>query len=179
VFNLKEKYEECIKKRSLKKTEPSKDIAKKELDEAQYDLNKANSSFNLQDYKWTEIKAYYSCFHAARSLLFLIGLKERSHYCIYVALSLIFKEYFTEEELSNYKNELERRELADYYASYSKEEASSSKNFAKNFFQRVKELYNKLKDLDSKDLIDIRDSMKLEVLRKKKEEKKNTNQNAN
>lgn len=148
-----------------------KHVAEKELKEAEYDLNMAHSTFNLNDFKWVEVKAYYACFHAARCLLFLIGLKEKSHFCVYAALSTIFNKYFTKEDLENYKKAIQRRQLADYYASYSREEAESSIEFSEAFINKIKILYEKLKNLDLNLLKKIRDSLSLNALDKEKQGK--------
>ena len=169
MSRLKEAYENCLEKNQLRNIDPAKHVAAKELKEAEFDLEEAHKSFENQNYKWPVIESYYSCFHAARCLLFLIGLKEKSHFCVYAALSAVFNEYFGNEELENYKKAMQRRELADYYASYSKEEAESAINFTEKFIKKVKILYEKLKNLDSRLLRKIRDSLSLKVLDEEKQ----------
>ena len=51
----------------------------RELTEAKGDLDSAKKSLLESDFKWTIIKAYYSMFHACKSLLFSAGYVEKSH----------------------------------------------------------------------------------------------------
>lgn len=55
-------------------------------------------------FRWAFIAAYTSMFHAGRAILYRDGVKERSHYCIYVYLrekysGKIEAKYFSELDL--------------------------------------------------------------------------------
>lgn len=74
--------EECFKKGLLKKSFPQKDLAKKDLKQADFFLKEAEELLDLNKKQIAAISLYNAFFHTARSLLFKDGIKERSHYCI-------------------------------------------------------------------------------------------------
>jgi len=43
-------------------------------------LEHAKTSFEQNDYKWSIIKSYYAVFHSTKAIIFLMGLKEKSHF---------------------------------------------------------------------------------------------------
>lgn len=65
--------EECLKEGFLKRIKKDSKLIQKEIEEAEYDLEKARKALSERDCKWTIIKADYSMFHAARALLFSLG----------------------------------------------------------------------------------------------------------
>ena len=79
---------ECLEKGYLTKIEPDKELIKKEIEESEYDFEKAKKTFDDKDYKWSIIKSYYAMFHVARALLFKLGLKEKRHFAISVVFIL-------------------------------------------------------------------------------------------
>ncbi len=66
----------------LKKIEPNKDMAKKSIKQAEFFLKESHDLINLKKYEISTLSLYNSFFHAARALLFLDGIKERSHYAV-------------------------------------------------------------------------------------------------
>ena len=71
-------FDECLKKRMLVRIAPDRRLAEKEMSVAKEDLCKARHTFEADmDYKWSIVKAYYAMFHAARALLYAIGLREK------------------------------------------------------------------------------------------------------
>jgi len=150
-------YKKCLEEGGLVKIEPSRHIAEKEIKEAKYDFEKSTESIDKEDFKWTEIKAYYCCFHALRALLFLIGLREKGHYFTFIALKEVLGKFFSKEDIEKYSNQLKRRELADYYSAYSKEEAHASIEFAEDFLFKAEKLLNSLKNKNSEELKKLRD----------------------
>ena len=83
---------ECIEKGYLKKIEPDPKIIEKEITEADYDLERAKHALEEKDFKWCIIKSYYSMFHAARAVLFSLGLKEKRHFAVQVVLEDLIKK---------------------------------------------------------------------------------------
>lgn len=67
-------------------------LTTKTLGTAQRDPERAEKTFNDKDYKWTTIQSYYSMFHSARALLFAKNYRERSHYCLIVAMRALYVE---------------------------------------------------------------------------------------
>jgi len=65
-------------------------LGEKELSIAQSDLSDAKAGFENQRSKWSTIQAYYAMFHTARALIYSRGYREKSHYCLAVALKSLF-----------------------------------------------------------------------------------------
>ena len=61
---------ECLEKGYLVRITKKEDLIKKELEEAEYDLDKAKKSFDDEDFKWSIVMSYYTIFHSGRALLF-------------------------------------------------------------------------------------------------------------
>ena len=82
-MNLKDCYDQGLLKRM--RTQP--EAAKKEIAKAKDYLGKASKNYDMKIYDITIVAAYTAMFHAARSLLFMDGIKERSHVCIVLYLN--------------------------------------------------------------------------------------------
>lgn len=121
------KIDELIQKGKLKKGSYSDEMCKKEYIVAKKDLEFAKSSFEIENYKWATIQAYYAIFHGVRALLYKSGYREESH----AALKIAFKELYIKPEIlsQDVYNTLERgmnlREMADYKENYSQSGASN------------------------------------------------------
>lgn len=136
---------ECIEKRFLAKIKPAPDLVKKELDEADYDYEKAEKAFSDKDWKWAIVKSYYCMFHAARAVLFSLGLKETRHFAIGIVLEDLSKKGKLESKYVNYFDAaVSSREDADYHYSYSHDTAGHTLELAEEFLERMKELLEKL-----------------------------------
>jgi uncharacterized protein (UPF0332 family) len=72
------------------------------LEIAGKNLEDAKKQVDAGLFRWAFIAAYTSMFHAGRALLYRDGVKERSHYCIYIYL----KEKYSEKIEAKYFNEL-------------------------------------------------------------------------
>ncbi len=86
-------FDDCLKKGKILLFPLAKKLVTKELGIAQQDLTTAQKSIKQKDYKWATIQAYYAMFHAARTLLYLKGYREKSHYCLMLAM----KEFYVSE----------------------------------------------------------------------------------
>ena len=75
-------FNDCLKRGKIVAFPAAKKIVAKELSIAEQDLETAQKSIKQKDYKWATIQAYYSMFHAARTLLYHKGYREKSHYCL-------------------------------------------------------------------------------------------------
>lgn len=73
---------ECFEKGLLAKTNPDRDLALKSVRQAEYFLEKTQTLVNKGEDEIAILPLYNSFFHAARALLFLDGVKEKSHFCI-------------------------------------------------------------------------------------------------
>ncbi|MBU2638089.1 MAG: HEPN domain-containing protein [Nanoarchaeota archaeon] len=126
----------CIEKRFLAKIKPAPDLVKKELGEADYDYESAEKAFSDKDWKWAIVKSYYCMFHAARAVLFKLGLKETRHFAIGVVLEDLSKKGKLESKFVNYFNAaVSSREDADYHYSYSEDTAEHTLEIAEDFLK--------------------------------------------
>ena len=137
----------CLKEGYLTRIKPNQnDLIKKEINEAEYDLEKAKESFKEEDFKWSIIKAYYVIFHISKALLFKLGYKEKRHFAIGVVLEELNKEGKLEIEYINYfKAAIPSREDADYHYIYSKDNAEYIIENAEEFIERILKLIKTLK----------------------------------
>lgn len=74
--------DECFEKGLLKKIEKNKKIALGDVLQAEFFLNEGFDLIHLKKSEMAVIALYNSVFHAARSLLHINGVKEKSHYCL-------------------------------------------------------------------------------------------------
>ena len=83
-------FEDCLKKNKLSKFAGARKLVKRELATAEEDLKAAQESLKQDNDKWATIQAYYAMFHTARALLYSRGYREKSHYCLIVAMKALF-----------------------------------------------------------------------------------------
>ena len=135
-------FEACLKKNKIKEFSRGKALVAKDLKTAQEDLEVAEDSFNNKKYKWSTVQSYYSMFHSARALLYAKNYRERSHYCLIVALRTLYVE--TRLLPLSLIEALQRgkrlREDADYYSRWSEEGAEFVLKVAKDFLKKAREL---------------------------------------
>lgn len=118
-----------------------RDLIEKEFVEAKYDLGKAERAFEEDDFKWSIVKSYYSMFHAARAVLFSLGLKEQRHFAIRVVLEdLSARGKLEGRFVSDFSAALGAREDADYRYTYTQETAAYLLESAGDFLARTKKL---------------------------------------
>lgn len=136
------KFDKCIENRGLVKEDIADDMILKEIDAAEHDLSRAKETLEQGDSKWATIQGYYSMFHSARALIFSKGYRERSHYCLRIAVKELF--VFTNELKSEFIDFLEDakslREQADYGLSYYPSGAKETIDNASRFLEKAKEL---------------------------------------
>ena len=134
---------ECLEKGYLVKIKAKEDLIKKEMEEAEYDFDKAKKAFDNEDYKWSIVMSYYTMFHAARALLFKLGFREKRHFAISVVLEELNKKGKIERKYINYFNAaISSREDADYRYTYSIRIAEDNLIIAEDFKEKIKELIN-------------------------------------
>ena len=106
--------ETLIEMGMLSGIEQDAELAEKEWKECELDLKEAEKELGEGGNKWAIIKAYYSMFHAAKAVLFLLGLKERSHYAVGEALLSLSEEGRLESSYSDgFKGAMSERQGAD------------------------------------------------------------------
>lgn len=128
-------FKDCLKKQKIKKFSRGKALVNKELKTAEDDLKTAKESFNNENYKWTTIQCYYSMFHSARALLYSKNYRERSHYCLTVALRVFYGEmgFLSIDLIEGFQKAKTLRENADCYDQWSKLGAEALLDIAKKF----------------------------------------------
>ena len=77
------KLKECFDKRLLVKIKPSSNKAKQSLVSARGSLRKARDNIKINNMDVAVVMAYTAMFHSFRALLFINGIKERSHICLF------------------------------------------------------------------------------------------------
>ncbi len=101
-------------------------------------MEKARKAFKDEDYKWCIIKAYYSMFHAAKSVLFKLGYSKKRHIAVLIVLEdLERKGEISSEFITDFKASMTSREDADYHYSYSKEIAEHEIKTAEGFLDEI------------------------------------------
>jgi len=128
-------FEKCLKDRKIIPFPRAKRLALKELAAAEEDLAEARDRSCHGKYKYATINAYYAIFHAARALIYSKGYRERSHFCLAVALDAVFvdKGLLKGRYVRILQDTMALREDADYGGSFSKEGAFISISNAEEF----------------------------------------------
>ena len=141
-------FEFLVAMGSLARIEPSPELCEKEMEESEYDLQAARRCLSENDAKWSIIKSYYSMFHGAKGVLFLIGFREKTHRGVADALDVLCREGKLESGFANdFRAALGAREGADYSYKHPKETAESLLEMADEFCARMRKL---AKTLDKK-----------------------------
>ncbi|MBI5046457.1 HEPN domain-containing protein [Candidatus Micrarchaeota archaeon] len=138
--------QDCFVKGQLKKSPSDIGKAKSSLKIAENKLNAASIQIENSLYDWAFIAAYTSMFHSARALLFKDGIKERSHFCLF----LYVKETYRGKIEAKYLHELDilrEQRHAIFYGDEDvhvkevrKVEAESAVSTARGFLEVVKKL---------------------------------------
>jgi uncharacterized protein (UPF0332 family) len=81
-------------------------------------------------------------YHAARALIYSEGYRERSHYCLYVALQELFVDRgkLTPDLVESFRYAMSLRETADYRSDFSEEGALLVIERAEMLLRRAKEI---------------------------------------
>lgn len=133
-------FQKAIEKKRILPFSQGKRQVKKELREAENDLEEARNRFNNEKYKYATINGYYSMFHSARALIYSKGYREKSHYYLLVALNSLFVEtgLLAEEIASEFHDAMILREDADYHGNFTKEGAETVLKAAEEFLSIAK-----------------------------------------
>lgn len=144
-MGTKVEFEKCLKKNSLRISADAKHWVKKELDAAKNDLQVAEESLEKESYKWSTIQSYYAMFHTARALLYAKGYREKSHYCLRIAIEVLYVEPgdIPQHMINAFEVAKELRENADYEGHFSESGAEKLVAAARGFLQHTKKLLNK------------------------------------
>lgn len=83
-------FDDCLKRKKIVRFPVARKLAARELDVAKADLAVSRQSLKQKNYKWATVQACYTMFHAARTLLFHKGYREKSHYCLILAMKAFY-----------------------------------------------------------------------------------------
>ena len=121
-------FNRCLERGRIVRVDIDKEMIKRELSSADYDLEKAEGSLKGSDFKWAAIQAYYSMFHVAKGLVLSRGYREKSHYCLMIAIEELFIKpgLIKADLLSDFEMCLSIRHEADYGLEYSPDQSRSS-----------------------------------------------------
>ncbi|MBN2462543.1 MAG: HEPN domain-containing protein [Dehalococcoidia bacterium] len=136
---MNQEFKQCLESRKIVPFARGRNLVKKELSVARSDLSDAKSGYENQRYKWSTIQAYYAMFHAARSLIYSRGYREKSHYCLATSLRALFVEEGQMEArfVRDFLNAMSLRESADYEAKFSAEGAKAVIASAEGFIEKA------------------------------------------
>jgi len=117
-------------------------LVDKELNSARSDLEDAKFGLEHSRFKWSTIQGYYSMYHAARALIYSEGYRERSHYCLLIALQELFVDrgILDPDLLESFRNSMKLRETADYRSDFSEEGALLVTKRAERLLRRAEEV---------------------------------------
>jgi len=135
-------FEKCLKNRKIVSSPGIQVETKPEFKAAVEDLKDAKALFRQNRFKYATIAGYYSLFHSARALLYSKGYREKSHYCLRVAIAELFvKEKILDFNFLDFFDEaIGLREAADYENVFSKDGAKRVIKNAEKFLSTVKEI---------------------------------------
>lgn len=135
----------CLEKGKIVSFDKGPSLVSKELDSAHDDFLSSKDSYERGNFKWATIQAYYSMFHVARSLIYAHKYREKSHYCLVIALeNLYVKSGLIEKNIiENLILGKEMRESADYRHNFTKEGANSLITAADEFLSIAEKLMRK------------------------------------
>ena len=139
-------FEKCLTARKLIHAEAAKKLSANELLEAERDLQDAEDSFRSKKVKWATVQAYYSVFHALRSLLYAAGYRERSHWCTLVGVEELYvrrQKLLNKKDIRKAHHTMNLREDADYSSAYSEDGARMAVENARAFLKKVKAILGK------------------------------------
>lgn len=135
-------FKDCLKRGKIKEFSKAKSLIPKEFDSAKSDLKTAQDSIKQENYKWATIQAYYSMFHTARALIYSRGYREKSHYCLIVALRTLFvaEKLLDVRLVEAMQTAKTLRENADYASEFSKSSAKALVEKAQLFLKKSEEI---------------------------------------
>jgi len=138
-------FQDCIRERLLRKIPRSREAAGSSLKAADRWIDEAAKSLSSEAFNASALSSYLAMFHSARAILFLDGYREKSHYCIaryleekYVKNRLLEVRWV---ELLDHQRELRHASQYDVGFFTSEDEAKNTLETAKQFVERMKQLY--------------------------------------
>ena len=139
---MNQEFKQCIENKKIIPFATGKKMVNKEIAVAQSDLSEAKAGYENERYKWSTVQAYYAMFHAARALVYSKDYREKSHYCLVIALRALFVDEgkMDAQSVRDLLNAMNLRESADYDAEFSQSGAKAVIESADKFIQKTIEI---------------------------------------
>jgi len=139
---MNQEFKQCIENKKIIPFATGKKLVNKEIAVAQSDLSEAKAGYENERYKWSTVQAYYAMFHAARALVYSKDYREKSHYCLVIALRALFVDEgkMDAQSIRDLLNAMNLRESADYDAEFSQSGAKAVIASADKFIQKAVEI---------------------------------------
>lgn len=141
-------YNDCVNGGLLRKVPPSKDKALKSIEKAEKWLVEAESTFKGSAFNSSVLDSYMVMFHAARSILFFDGWREKSHACVaryleekYVKAEKLERKWV---ELLDLHRQIRHDDQYDLSFFSTKEDAEKALQSAREFLERMRRLLNNI-----------------------------------
>jgi len=136
---VNQEFEQCLESKKIIAFSKGKELVRKELSIAKSDLAEARDGLGNQKYKWSTIQGYYAMFHAARALVYSRGYREKSHYCLTIAIRALFVDegLMEVQSVRDFLNAMNLREAADYEAEFSESGARAVISAAERFIEKA------------------------------------------
>jgi uncharacterized protein (UPF0332 family) len=141
-------YNDCIKANLLRRVPPSKDKAMQSLKKATVWLKESEKSLDADATSSSILASYMSMFHAARSILFIDGFREKSHACVaryleekYVKIKKLDRKWI---ELLDYSRETRHNDQYNLSFFSTEDDAKNALQSAQSFFHEMERLFKKI-----------------------------------
>ena len=136
---MNQEFRQCLESKKIVSLTRGKRLVKKELSVARSDLSDAKAGYENERYKWSTIQGYYAMFHAARAFVYSQGYREKSHYCLAVALRALFVDEgkMDAQLVRDFLNAMNLRQAADYEAEFSQSGAKAVIASAEKFIEKA------------------------------------------
>ena len=140
-------YSDCLREGLLKKFPVSNEKAQSSILSSDKWLDEAKKCLSNGTFSASVLSSYLSMFHSSRSVLFLDGFREKSHFCIaryleekYVKTGLLENKWI---ELLDHYRELRHNSQYDVNFFATDNDARNAARVAKEFNERIKRLVSK------------------------------------
>jgi len=147
---MKFDFNYCLKAKLLRKIPPSEDKANQSFKKADQWLAEAKISFEGSAYSSSVLTSYMVMFHAARSMLFLDGYREKSHACVaryleekYVKTGKLDTKWV---DLLDHSREIRHEDQYNVSFFSTKGEAEKALKSAEDFLLAIKDLFDETKN---------------------------------
>lgn len=134
---------ECIEKGLLKETKKDIEKTHRSIEVARNKLNKAMKLQESEFYEEAVVNAYSSMFHAGRALLFKDGMKEKSHYGLYIYI----REKYKNKLEPRFINELDSLRLERHEILYSLDTIKIEKQACKDVISVAKDFVSAIEKI--------------------------------